>query len=77
MSSREPVQDDRSERERLPRCPGYRLLDVEGDTPSRRTFVFDDAARADVQAYFRDEPVGGRSFASSLKMLKSAVHAGR
>ena len=55
----------------------HRLLDVEGDTPSRRTFVFEEAARADVQAYFRDEPVGARTFAAALKSLKSAVHAGR
>jgi hypothetical protein len=56
---------------------GHRLLGVEGDTPTKRTFVFEEAARPDVAKFFTDEPVGARTFAAALKMLKSAVHAGR
>jgi hypothetical protein len=55
----------------------HQLLDVEGDSPTKRMFVFPGATRADVTRFFANEPVGARDFASALKMLKSAVHAGR
>jgi hypothetical protein len=56
---------------------GHQLGDIEGDSPTKRTFVFSEEARADVPKFFTDEPVGARSFAAALKILKSAVHAGR
>jgi hypothetical protein len=56
---------------------GHKLLDIEGDNPAKRMFVFPEAARADVPKFFTDAPVGARTFAAALKSLKSAVHAGR
>jgi hypothetical protein len=56
---------------------GHKLQDIEGDSPTKRTFVFHEQARADVSRFFTNEAVGARDFAAALKTLKSAVHSGR
>lgn len=45
----------------------HQLLDIEGDNPSKRMFVFPEAARAEVPKFFTNEPVDARDFAAALK----------
>jgi len=52
---------------------GWKLRRLDGPRTSR-SFVFEAAAKDDVQRFFLNELVGARDFASALKQLKSALH---
>jgi hypothetical protein len=55
---------------------GYTMTGIERLTDGRRgVFLFGPGARADVDQYFLNAPVGARDFAAALKNLKAALHA--